>query len=97
MRDDVVFSEAGVDSRLEDLYALAGDLGAPEPADQLFTLAAEHSPDDHLNPPRRWGSDDVHIATLYRSREAVTGFRHNPPSRAISVLKAAHRWGTAFA
>src|SRR5438105_3262206 len=50
MRHDVVVGVALVNARLEDLHALACDLRAPQPADQLFALAAEHRPAYHLDP-----------------------------------------------
>ena len=48
--DDVGDVVAVVDPRLDDQHALAGDLGAAEPADQLLALAAEHRPADDLEP-----------------------------------------------
>ena len=36
--------------RLEDLDLLPGDLRAPQPADQLFALAAEHAAGDDFDP-----------------------------------------------
>jgi len=50
VRDDVIAGVAFVNARLEDLHALAGDLRAPQPANQLFALAAEHRPAHHLDP-----------------------------------------------
>jgi len=41
---------AVVDLRLHDQRALAGDLRAAEPADELFALAAEHRAADDLEP-----------------------------------------------
>ena len=67
VRDDVVVGVAGVDGGLEDLDTLAGDLGAAQPADELFALAAEHAADDDFDPARGWGSDDVHIV-IYTGR-----------------------------
>src|SRR6516225_1760247 len=46
VRDDVVAGVAVVDHRLEDLDALARDLGASQAADQLLGLAAVHAADD---------------------------------------------------
>ena len=56
----MIVGEAGVDDRLEDLHALAGDLGAAQAANQLFALAAEHATDDDLDPALGWLSDDIH-------------------------------------
>jgi hypothetical protein len=35
---------------LEDLHLLPGDLRAPQPADQLLALAAEHAAGDDFDP-----------------------------------------------
>ena len=48
--DDVADVVAVVDARLHDQRALAGDLGAAQPADQLLALAAEHRAADDLEP-----------------------------------------------
>ena len=64
VRDDVVVRVAGVHGGLEDLDALAGDLGAAQPADQLFALAAEHAAHDHFDPPRGRGPHDIHSVHL---------------------------------
>src|SRR5664279_760035 len=48
--DDVADVVAVVDLRLHDQGALAGDLGATEPANELFALAAEHRAADDLEP-----------------------------------------------
>src|SRR5262249_44298657 len=55
MGDDVAHVVAVVDRRLDDEGALAGDLRAPEAADELLALPAEHGTADHLEPapPRR--------------------------------------------
>ena len=50
VRHDVVFAEAVVDERLEDLHLLPGDLRAAQPADQLLALAAEHAAGDDFDP-----------------------------------------------
>ena len=50
VRDDVIVGIAPVDHRLEDLHLLAGNLGAPQPADELLALAAEHAADDDFDP-----------------------------------------------
>jgi hypothetical protein len=48
VRNDVPDVVAVVDGRLDDQRAQAGDLGAPEAADQLLALAAEHRAADDL-------------------------------------------------
>ena len=50
VRGDVVVAVAVVDLRLEDLDLLPRDLGAPQPADELFALAAEHAAGNDLDP-----------------------------------------------
>jgi hypothetical protein len=50
MGDDVVVRVTFIDPRLEDLDTLAGDLGAAEPPNQLFALAAEHGAANNLDP-----------------------------------------------
>ena len=60
VRDDVVLGIAIVDLRLEDLDLAAGDLGAAQPADELFALPAEHAADDHFDPAMAWLAHDVH-------------------------------------
>ena len=52
VRHDVLLAVAPVDDRLEDLDPLARDLRAPQPADQLLALAAEHAAGDHFDPAR---------------------------------------------
>jgi hypothetical protein len=52
VRHDVVFAEAVVDERLEDLDLLLGDLRPTQPADQLLALAAEHAAGHDLDPAR---------------------------------------------
>jgi hypothetical protein len=47
----VVVPVPAVDGRLEDLDFLARDLGAAQPADQLFALPAEHAANDDFDPP----------------------------------------------
>ena len=44
------FGEPLVERRLEDLHFLAGNLGAAQPADELFALAAEHAAGNDFNP-----------------------------------------------
>ena len=64
MRHDVVFAEAVVDERLEDLHFLPRDLGAAQPADQLLALAAEHAAGDDFDPPvLGTRADDIHKQT----------------------------------
>ncbi len=64
VRHDVIFAEAVVDERLEDLDLLAGDLRAAQAADQLFALAAEHAAGDDFDPAvLRLLADDVHRMT----------------------------------
>ena len=58
--NNVVGRVSRVDRRLEDLDPLAGDLRTSQAANQLFALAAEHAPDDDLDPARRRGPDYVH-------------------------------------
>ena len=53
VRDDLGLGETHVERRLEDLHALTRDLGAAEPADQLFALPAEHAAGDHFDPAVR--------------------------------------------
>jgi len=61
MRDDVILAVTVVDERLEDLHLLFRDLRAPQPADQLFALAAEHAADDDFDPPVfRPAANDLH-------------------------------------
>ena len=50
VRHDVVFAEAVVDERLEDLHLLPRDLRPAQPADQLLALAAEHAAGDDFDP-----------------------------------------------
>src|SRR6266576_2904445 len=59
MRDDFVGSVAFVDGRLEDLHALACDLRAAQPPDQLLALAGKHWADDDFD-PAHIAFDDVH-------------------------------------
>ena len=60
VRHDVIFAEAVVHQRLEGLHLLAGNLRAPQAADQLFALAAEHAAGDDFNPAVLRFSDNVH-------------------------------------
>src|SRR5205814_1842282 len=50
VRDDVVLAVTVVDDRFEDLDLLAGDLRAPEPANQLLALPTEHAAGDDFDP-----------------------------------------------
>src|SRR6185503_799898 len=60
-RDDPLHIEAIVDHRLEDLRSLAGDLGAPDAADQLFALAAEHAAGYYFDPSASWVESVIHL------------------------------------
>ena len=61
MRHDMVVAEAVVENRLEDLHFLPRNLDAPQPANELFALAAEHAAGDDFDPAAlRLFSDDVH-------------------------------------
>src|SRR5438094_323020 len=72
VRDDLIFAEAVVDERLEDLNLLAGDLRATQPADQLLALAAEHAAGDDFDPAvRRRTSDFVHQTRAWYSPVSV--------------------------
>ncbi len=63
VRHDFGLGEAVVERRLEDLHALAGDLRAPQPADELFALSAEHAAGDDFDPAvGRVAMRDVHQA-----------------------------------
>ena len=62
--DDVADVVAVVEPRLDDQRALAGDLGAPQPADELLALAAEHRPANDLEPAAAWGSSRITGGTL---------------------------------
>ena len=73
VRHDVILAEPVVDERLEDLDLLAGDLGPPQPADQLLALAAEHAAGDDFNPPvMRLFANDVHGVRPYCSRRSAS-------------------------
>src|SRR5207237_5442079 len=50
VRGDVVFAVAVVDAGLEDLHLAFRDLRTPQPANELFALAAEHAARDYLDP-----------------------------------------------
>src|SRR4051812_20375321 len=50
VRDDVVLGIALVDAGFEDLDALPRNLGTTQPADEFFTLAAEHGAADYFDP-----------------------------------------------
>ena len=52
MGDDLVGCVSLVNLGLEDLHALAGDLGAAQAPDQFFALAAEHGSADYFNPAK---------------------------------------------
>ena len=60
MAHDVGRVVAVVDPRLEDDDALAGDLGAAQPADHLLALPAEHRTADHLEPAASLRGDADH-------------------------------------
>src|SRR5207248_2612875 len=53
---------AVVQPRLHDQRALPGDLGAPQPPDQLLALAAEHRAANDLEPAARIGKEPDHAA-----------------------------------
>jgi len=59
MRHDFVGGVAFVDGRFEDLHALARDLRAAQPTDQLLALAGKHRADDDFD-PAHIAFDDVH-------------------------------------
>jgi len=63
MRDNFVGGIALVDSRLENLNALARNLGAAQAADQLFTFAGKHRADDDFD-PTHVALDDVHVCSF---------------------------------
>ena len=48
--DDLIVGVSDVDRRLEDLDLLAGDERSAQAANQLFSLAAVHAPDDDFDP-----------------------------------------------
>src|SRR5581483_5394897 len=58
--DDVADVVAVVDARLRDERALAGDLRAAEPPDELVALAAEHRAADDLEPASALGKQPDH-------------------------------------
>jgi hypothetical protein len=59
MRDDFVRRVTFIDRRLEDLHALARDLRAAQPANQLFALSGKHRTDHHFD-PAHVAFDNVH-------------------------------------
>src|ERR1041385_6054064 len=67
---DRVLGIAIVDRGLEDLHALAGDLRAAQPADQLLRLAAVHAADDDFDRAgvRERAGGFAHGASLRRDR-----------------------------
>src|SRR3954452_12171705 len=64
MRRDVRPAVATVDFRLEDLDLPLGDLRAPQAADQLLALAAEHAPRNDFQPARTRAMCNVHLSLL---------------------------------
>jgi hypothetical protein len=48
--NDFVCGKTGVDGGLEDLHALAGESGTPQPADEFFAFAGEHRANDNFDP-----------------------------------------------
>src|SRR5262249_20140020 len=82
MRDDFVGRVARVNSRLENLHALPGNLRAAKAPDQLFALAGEHRPDNHFDP--------THVALDYIHAwspcpVAARAFRESPPLTGTSL------------
>jgi hypothetical protein len=65
VRNDVVGAEACVNSRLENSHIQARDLGTPDPPDEFFGLAAEHTSGDDLNPANPSGG----IVSSWRCHE----------------------------
>src|SRR5215469_9865061 len=63
MRDDAVRGITAINCRLENLHSLPGNFGTSQAANQLFTLAGKHWPDDHFN-PTHVAFDDVHASPL---------------------------------
>src|SRR5258708_5043562 len=66
MRDDFVGGVAFVDGRFEDLHALARDLRAAQPTDQLLALAGKHRGDDDFN-PSHIAVDDIQCCSFKTS------------------------------
>src|SRR5439155_1507696 len=61
VRHDVVFAEAVVDGRFENLDLLSRDLRSAQAADELLALAAEHAAGDDFDPAvMRFFPDNVH-------------------------------------
>ncbi len=77
--DDVADVVAVVDARLHDERALAGDLRAAQPADELLALAAEHRPADDFEPPATLGEQPDHRRGPYVS--ALDGLRRTRTGR----------------
>src|SRR5690606_37942301 len=71
VRRDVVAAEAVVDRRLEDLHLLLRDLRAPQAADQLLALAAEHRAGNDLDPSATIALRDFHQALPRYSPDSV--------------------------
>src|SRR5262245_61769519 len=90
--DDVVPGVAVIDHRLEDLDPLAGDLGAPEAADQLLGLAAVHAANDDFDPARRgqavrrgFGHGARRIANAMREANRRAPSRATPRCRPMAA------------
>src|SRR5580704_3023574 len=78
MRNDLVCRVALVDRRLEDLYALSRNFGAPQPADQLFAFAGKHRTDHDFYPPHI-AFDNVHSGPLLTfPAQMLTRGTHRP-------------------
>ena len=93
--DDVGGVVAVVDPRLEDHRPLAGDLGAPEPADHLLALAAEHRAADDLEPAAALRVDPDHgrdrsrlSGRRGRDRRSARGDRMNHPVKIRRASRA---------
>ena len=80
--DDVADVVAVVDARLHDQRALAGDLGAAQPADELLALAAEHRAADDLEPAAALGEQPDHGREVIRAR--LDGLGRRPSARAAA-------------
>jgi hypothetical protein len=62
VRDDVILGVSIVDARLENLDLLTCDLCAPQPADELLALSAEHAARNDLYPAFLTArSNDIHL------------------------------------
>ena len=81
--DDVADVVAVVDLRLHDQRALAGDLGAAQPADELLALAAEHRAADDLEPAAAlWEQPDHGGETLTGRSDGLLRSARRPSARA---------------